>query len=109
MIAVKGAKIGAEYAVALWTAYLLWDKNDLMKQLAAYASFKAASAGIKALDSVDLRYWSLLPENIWQQSFALPQGKYIVTVLRNNVSVHEQELDIKGKNIVFLDIDITQQ
>ena len=109
MIAQKGAFTGAKYAAALWSAYALWDKEDSFKQIMAVAAFKGAAASIRSSDSVDLRHWSLLPDNIWQQSFYLPEGTYIMTVLRKNTPVHTQKVDIKGENIVSLDINLVSE
>lgn len=108
-IAKKGAWAGAKYAAALWAAYALWDDDDAFSQLAAIAAFKVSAASIRASDSVDLRAWSLLPDNIWQQSFSLPSGSYIMTILRNNAPVYTREVDIKGENVVFLDIDLVKE
>lgn len=108
-IAKKGAWAGAKYAAALWAAYALWDDDDAFSQLAAIATFKVSAASIRASDSVDLRAWSLLPDNIWQQSFSLPSGSYIMTILRNNAPVYTREVDIKGENVVFLDIDLVKE
>ena len=109
MIAQKGAFTGAKYAAALWSAYALWDKEDSFKQIMAVAAFKGAAASIRSSDSVDLRHWSLLPDNIWQQSFYLPKGTYIMTVLRKNTPVYTQKVDIKGENIVSLDINLVSE
>lgn len=109
-IAKKGAWAGAKYAAALWAAYAaLWDDDDSFSQLAAIATFKVSAASIRASDSVDLRAWSLLPDNIWQQSFSLPKGAYIMTILRNHTPVYTREVDIKGENVVFLDINLVKE
>ena len=111
-VATIAAKTAVLHAAAIVAAYQAWQKapkDNVLKQraakAAAIAAYKAATVGINATLKTDLRYWSILPNQIRFGSAKAPNGKYKLTFnssLGGKMRV-SQEIEVKDGG-VFVDL-----
>lgn len=106
IIAEKGARLTAKYASAVVSACSIFDPNDGLKILSAYAAFAASARLIEASEYADVRYWGLLPDAVFQQSAALKKGEYTGKVLSNGKELTAFPLIIKDSRAVLVDLNL---
>lgn len=106
VIAAKTARMTAKYTTAVVAACAIYDSNDVWQMLAAYATFAASSQLIQASEYADVRYWGLLPANIFQQSVRLGKGKYTAEIYTKGKLVHQEPFEVDSSGIVLLDISL---
>lgn len=106
IIAGKGTRLTAKYVSAVVSACSVFDPNDGLKILSAYAAFAASVRLIEATEYADVRYWGLLPDAVFQQSAALKKGEYTGKVLSNGKELTAFPLIVKDSRAVLVDLNL---
>lgn len=77
-----GSRVGSKHLLAIGTAYATYkaikkkSESEFLGKNAALLSYLAAAKGIDASEKADVRYWSLLPKNVFMTQLYLKPGKY---------------------------------
>lgn len=112
-VATIAAKTAVLHAGALVAAYQVWQKapkdnklKEAAAKAAAVAAYKAATVAINKSLEADLRYWSILPNQIRFGSVKAPSGKYKLTFnsTRGGAMHVSQEVEVKDGENVFVDL-----
>lgn len=103
---VKTIRLTTKYIAALAAAKVARDKAPIAKDAAAAAAFAGAAKVIAETEYADLRYWELLPANIYQQHARLNNGTYTIELSKDGQTIHSQPLEIKDGKLTVVDITL---
>ncbi len=106
IIAEKSARLASKYAAAVVSACALYDPDNILKLLGAYAAFAGSAKLIEATEYADIRYWGLLPHAIFQQSVKLKKGAYRAEILSEGKSIKSFTFDVKDARPILIDLNI---